>query len=138
MHKCTNARALRHGIWFLGFMHHQGRTHICLALRVALLRPRFLGGVAYGMFAFRVATSSGLHAACMWFSSGMPQAHNPCAAQDTSEEIRDFASGLDMSDEHMKARCYGCFEQIWRQACLQRLERVGSCRSSPPISTYPI
>ena len=46
MHKCTNARAVRHGIRSLGFMHHQGRTHICLALRFALLRPRFLSGVA--------------------------------------------------------------------------------------------
>jgi hypothetical protein len=46
MHKFTNARALKHGIGSLGFMHHQGRTHICLELRVALLRPRFLSGVA--------------------------------------------------------------------------------------------
>ena len=37
-----------------------------------------------------------------WFSSGMPQAHKPRAAQNTSKEIRDFAGRPIVSDEHIE------------------------------------
>jgi hypothetical protein len=45
-------------------------------------------------------------------SFGTSQASNRKAAKDTSSGSRDFACRNAAGDEHMKARCYGCFEQI--------------------------